>query len=72
MKDKPMKDKVRIRILPGGLIKIETDRISAPNHLSAERLIRGLEEDLGGETEVERKKERPLAEHQKQQQRDFA
>jgi hypothetical protein len=28
-------DNLHITILPGGLVKVETDRISAPNHLSA-------------------------------------
>ncbi len=67
-----MSDKVKIKILAGGLVKIETDRISAPNHLSAERLIRGLEADLGAQTQVERKREGTLLEHQHQRQRDLA
>ncbi len=35
-------DKMLIIILPGGLVKVETGRISGPNHLSADRLLRGL------------------------------
>ncbi len=49
-------DKLHITILPGGIVKIETDRISAPNHLSADRLIHGLEDDLGGAPRIERKR----------------
>jgi hypothetical protein len=56
-----MADTIRIQILPGGLVKLETDRISSPNHLSADRLVRGLEEDLGGGTETRRKAEGTLA-----------
>jgi len=48
-------DKIKGKVLPGGLLKLETDQISAAAHLSADRLIRGLEESLGGKTEVTRK-----------------
>jgi hypothetical protein len=50
-----MADKIRITILAGGLVKIETDKVSGPNHTSADRLVRGIEQDLGGETQVEKK-----------------
>jgi hypothetical protein len=56
-----MADKIQIQILPGGLVKLETDRVSSPNHLSADRLVRGLEDDLGGDTETRRKTESTLA-----------
>jgi len=46
-------EKIKITILPGGVVKVETDKISGPNHLSADRLLRGIEEELGGETVVE-------------------
>ncbi len=67
-----MADKLRISILPGGLVKVETDRISAPNHLSAERLLGGLEEDLGGQTRMERKKQDVLAEREPHREHDLA
>ncbi len=67
-----MADKLRISILPGGLVKVETDRISAPNHLSAERLLRSLEEDLGGQTRMERKKQDVLAEREPHREHDLA
>lgn len=67
-----MPDTIRISILPGGLVKVETDRISAPNHLSADRLVRGLEEDLGGRTQAERKRERLLRDHDKLSEPDLA
>jgi hypothetical protein len=65
-------DKIHITVLAGGLVKIETDRVSAPNHTSADRLIRGLEEDLGGETQVEKKKESLLTEHDTHREHDLA
>jgi hypothetical protein len=50
-------DKIKVKILPGGLVKIETDKVSTPAHLSADRLIKGFQELLGGDTTVEKKKE---------------
>ncbi len=67
-----MADKLRISILPGGLVKVETDRISAPNHLSAERLLRSLEEDLGGQTRMERKDQGVLADREPHREHDLA
>ncbi len=67
-----MADTIRISILPGGLVKVESDHISAPNHLSADRLLRGLEGDLGGSTETERKKNATLTEHEKLGEPDLA
>jgi hypothetical protein len=65
-------DKIRITILAGGLVKIETDRVSAPNHLCADRLIQGLEEDLGGATQVEKKREGLLTERDTHCEHDLA
>ncbi len=39
-------EKIKITILPGGVVKVETDKISGPNHLSEDRLLRGIEEEL--------------------------
>ena len=64
-------DKMLITILPGGLVKVETGRISGPNHLSADRLLRGLDEDLGGTPQVERKRAEPLREHEEHQDREL-
>ena len=63
-----MTDRMRITLLPGGLVKIETDQVTGPNHLSADRLIRSLEQDLGGETQVERKRQGVLLEHDHQRE----
>jgi hypothetical protein len=65
-------DKMRITILPGGLVKVETDRISTPSHLSADRLLRGLEEHLGGETQIERKSKGVLADEHKRREHDLS
>jgi len=48
-----MSDKMRITILDDGSIKVQTDEISAPNHMEAESLLARLEELAGGKTEVE-------------------
>jgi hypothetical protein len=65
-------DNMHITILPGSLVKVETDRISAPNHLSADRLIRGLEEDLGGTPRIERKHADLVTDHDKHREADLA
>lgn len=65
-------DKLRVTILPGGLVKIDTGRITAPNHLSADRLVRGLEEDLGGETRIQRKKESVIDDREHHREHDLA
>ena len=51
-----MSDVIKGTILKGGLVKLETDRVSAPNHMSADRLVKMFTESLGGEITVERKK----------------
>jgi hypothetical protein len=49
-------DVIKGTILKGGLVKLETDRVSLPNHMSADRLVKMFNESLGGETAIERKK----------------
>ena len=49
-------DVIKGKILANGMVKLETDRVSAPNHMSADRLIKMFQESLGGETTIERKK----------------
>jgi hypothetical protein len=48
-------DKIQITILPDGTIKMETDKISGPNHLSAEKFVKAVHELAGGETTATRK-----------------
>ena len=67
-----MADRIRITILADGTLKIETTKVSGPNHLSADRLVRGIEEDLGAETQVQKKKEGLLTEHDTHREHDIA
>lgn len=43
-----MADTIRISILEDGLIKVDTDRVSTPNHLSAERFLADVCLKAGG------------------------
>jgi hypothetical protein len=42
-------DQIKITILDDGLIKVETDAISAPNHVSADELLKLISRLMGGE-----------------------
>jgi hypothetical protein len=42
-----MADKMIITVLPDGSLKIETDKVSMPNHTNAEGLIRAITADVG-------------------------
>lgn len=44
-----MPDQMKIEILPDGTIKIDTDRISGPNHTNAEGFIREIFRLAGGQ-----------------------
>lgn len=44
-----MSDTINIEILPDGTLKIITDKVSAPNHINAEKLIGEIIKDAGGE-----------------------
>lgn len=60
------KDEITITVLDDGMIKIETDRISMPSHLSAEMFIRDMGRLTGGK--VERKhKHGHVAHHHEQE-----
>lgn len=41
-------DKIEFEVLPDGTIKINTDRISGPNHGNAETLLREIQKEAGG------------------------
>ena len=63
-----MSDKINIEILDDGSLKIETDQISAPNHVNAEAALREMFELAGGA--VTKKRKTPHVQvQQKQQQR---
>lgn len=46
-----MADEMKITVLPDGSLKIETGRVSAANHMSAEGFIREASRLLGGKVE---------------------
>lgn len=44
-----MADKIKITVLADGTIKLETDKVSAPNHSNAEGFLREVSKIAGGE-----------------------
>jgi hypothetical protein len=50
-----MADRIRVQVLADGRVKIITDEISAANHTSADKLLKVIESELGGETTERRK-----------------
>lgn len=49
-------DNIKITILDDGTIKVETDKISGPNHLNAEQFLREMSRLAGGTVEIKSKK----------------
>jgi len=50
-----MNDNIEITILPDGTLKIETDKVSMPNHKNAEELLQWFARMTGGESKRVRK-----------------
>lgn len=48
-------DTIEIEILPDGTIKVLTDGISQPNHLSADRFLAEMAKLTGGEVKIEKR-----------------
>lgn len=48
-------DTIQIEILPDGTIKVTTDAVSMPNHSSAERFMKDMEDMAGGKQTRERR-----------------
>ena len=48
-------DRISIKILADGTIKIDTNDLAGPNHTSADKFVRAMEELAGGESQVEHK-----------------
>lgn len=46
-----MSDKIKIEILPGGIIKTTTDKVSGANHMNAEAFLREMGRLAGGKIE---------------------
>jgi len=49
-------DQMKITILDSGVIKVETDRISQANHMTAEAFMRNMTTAAGGQQERKHKK----------------
>lgn len=48
-------DVIRVEILDGGLLRVTTDPISAPNHVGAEQLLGAIARKLGGQTDTQKR-----------------
>lgn len=58
-------DTIKVTILEDGTIRTDNDRISGPNHSSAEQFMRDIAKLAGGKLEIEKK--RPSAHHHHRQ-----
>lgn len=47
-----MPDVMKLTVLPDGTIKSETDRVSTPNHMSAEAFLREVARLAGGKVDI--------------------
>ena len=47
-------DSIKIRITEDGDIVVETDEVSAGNHMNAEQFLRNLEEQMGNKGQRQR------------------
>jgi len=56
-------DRMEVRILDDGTVVIETDKISGPNHIIAEKALDFLAKEMGGETKRERRPNAHTHEH---------
>ena len=64
-----MADSMDIEILPDGSVKVTTSKISGPNHMNAEALLRDMGKELGGKTTRTRRKEGHTHTHGRQTHR---
>ena len=48
-------DIIKVKILDDGTLKVETDKVSGPNHTNAEGLLREMTKAMGGDVERVRK-----------------
>jgi len=48
-------DQIEVEILQDGMVKVSTDKISAPNHLNCDQLLQYLATLLGGTTQSQPK-----------------
>ena len=51
-----MADQIKIKILADGTIRVETDKISGPNHLNATQFLAEMSKRAGGTVEIKSRK----------------
>jgi hypothetical protein len=49
-------DEIKFEVLADGTLKLDFDRISPERHVSAEKLLKALQEMMGGPSEVKQKR----------------
>lgn len=59
----PQQDRMFVEFLDNGLIKVTTDEISGPNHMSAEEFITFLARGQGGAVERSRRTDKQGMSH---------
>lgn len=59
-----MADIIEVTILPDGSIKMETSKVSGPNHTSAENFLRDVEAAAGVKAKRSRRAERHAHVHE--------
>lgn len=59
-------DSIIIEFLPNGLLKLTTDPISGPNHMTAEELVTALARGMGGTVERARRTDKQGVAHSHQ------
>lgn len=63
-----MSDSIQIEVLADGTLKITTDKVSGPNHISAEALLSDIAKECGGKTERQKRNTGAAAVQQNKQQ----
>jgi hypothetical protein len=56
-------DSFRIEILDDGTLKVTTDKVSAANHVNADRFIREMFKAAGGEVEIQHRHGKKIHHH---------
>lgn len=62
-------DTIRVEVLEDGTIKTYTDKVSAPNHINAEALMREIDKLAGGKATVKRRNPSTSSVQHSQQQK---
>ena len=56
-------DKFTVEVLADGSLKIETDKVSAANHINAEKFLSELFRVMGGDAEIKHKHGKQIHAH---------